>query len=150
MRATEFVLGMLSWMWDHPWSILVWIALITLASLWFRRRSSDYFFERGLPRCHTCLDGSKSRNKVVHFSRESAEKQAQRDRQTHGKPMRVYRVAPVRLLACGFSGTQSAPFTAHLTIRFTPTARLLKGFDYGRRILFPREPYVSPSFVTFP
>ena len=50
MNLTEFVLTLLGFMWDNPWSILLALAILAGLALWARRVfSPDYSYVRGSP-----------------------------------------------------------------------------------------------------
>ncbi len=86
MNFTELVLTLLGWMWDNPWAILVALAVLVGVALWARRVfSPDYFYVRGLPRCKVCLDGTRSRHKIVYNSKEVAEAAAERYQRKFGR-----------------------------------------------------------------
>ena len=77
---------MLTWMWDNPWSILLVFVILLGLALWARKASvPDYFYVRGKPRCSLCLDGTRSRNKVVYNSREAAATEAERNQKKYGR-----------------------------------------------------------------
>ncbi len=86
MNLTEFELTFLGFMWDNPWSILVALAIVVGVALWARRVfSPDCSYVRGLPRCNMCLDGTKSRHKVVYNSKEIAVAAAERYQRQFGR-----------------------------------------------------------------